>query len=105
MGLKQCPRCRCMKNIRKNKVMCKRCEDEFTLERKKASDVQKTQGIKLVCACGKCHEKKGCGKPLGDDEFQFYCGEKCDWCDDGHIHYCEDCRDKIKNKKNKNLSD
>ena len=53
----------------------------------------------LVCACGKCHEKKGCGKPLGDDKFQFYCGEICDWCDDNHIHYCKDCRDKIYNNK------
>ena len=41
MEFKQCPRCRCMKNIRKNKVMCKGCEDNFTLERKNTHNVQK----------------------------------------------------------------
>lgn len=45
-----------------------------------------------VCACGKCHKIKGCGKPLGDDRFQFYCGKGCEWCPDGHIHYCDECK-------------
>lgn len=31
MEFRQCPRCRCMKNIRKNRTMCIRCEEEFSL--------------------------------------------------------------------------
>ncbi len=31
MEFRQCPRCRCMKNIRKNRTMCIRCEGEFDI--------------------------------------------------------------------------
>lgn len=35
---------------------------------------------------------KGCGKKLGDERFQFYCGKYCEWCSDDHIHYCDKCK-------------
>ncbi len=41
MEFKQCPRCCCMKNIRKNKTMCKRCEDNFSISSSNADTVRK----------------------------------------------------------------
>ena len=37
MEFRQSLRCRCMKNIRKNKTMCIRCEEEFVLTSSKTS--------------------------------------------------------------------
>ncbi len=39
MEFRQCPRCYCMKNIRKNKTMCKRCEDDFLISSSNAEEV------------------------------------------------------------------
>jgi len=41
MEFRQCSECYCMKNIRKNKTMCKRCEDEFSLDASKAKEANK----------------------------------------------------------------
>ncbi len=39
MEFKQCPRCRCMKNIRKNREICKRCENNFELSDKSKKEL------------------------------------------------------------------